>query len=165
MSICIDYFFNHEDDLSGIARKINLWAGCFLAPYEGTRHDLFCRFLGMELSLSNDQFENDQDLNFEDYRYHLGIRTPIPDADLRMAQVPAMMLLAYALFYRVSLKGMLVYDMQHVLARYEERLDLKGGGAEEMFDVVSNKFVVLPGHLVDLEKHLRERLILSEREA
>src|SRR5262245_55192923 len=72
MSISVDYFFNHDDDLAAIAGKINSWIGCSLVPYEGDRKELFSRFLGMELSLSTHIFENDRNLNFEDYRYHLG---------------------------------------------------------------------------------------------
>ena len=155
MSITVDYFFNHEDELPTLARKINSWVGCFLS-HEGTPNNLFCRFLGMELSLSTHTFENDGELNFEDYAYCLSLRTPMPDADLRRIQNPAMILIAYALYYRMSLKGMLVYDMQHLLARYEDRIDLKLSGAEEMFDSVTGMFVMFPEHLEALQKRLRK---------
>ena len=162
MSICVDYFFNHEDKLPALSRKIGGWLGCFFAPYEGNPHDLFTRFLGMELDLGQHSFENDRELNFEAYTYRLGIRTPIPDADLRRIQIPAMVLIAYALFYRMNLKGMLVYDMQHLLARYEERIDLKGSGTEEMFDAVSREFVMLPRHLDALDNRLQKMLYLAQ---
>jgi hypothetical protein len=165
MSICIDYFFNHEDELPALSRKISGWLGCFLAPYEGDPQDLFSRFLGMELDLGRHSFENDRELNFEDYTYHLGIRTPIPDADLRRMQIPAMVLIAHALFYRMNLKGILVYDMQHLLARYEDRLDLKGSGTEEVFDAVLGEFVSLPRHLDTLDNRLREMLYAAQPEA
>jgi hypothetical protein len=156
MSICVDYFFNHEDELPALTRKINGWLGCCLAPYEGNPQDLFSRFLGMELNLGRHSLENDRDLNFADYTYCLGIRTPIPDADLRRMQIPATVLIAQALFIQIALKGMLVYDVQHLLARYEGRLDVKGSGTEEMFDVVSGEFVALPRHLDVLINRLRK---------
>src|ERR1044071_4371848 len=106
MSICIDYFFNHEDELGPLSRKVGGWLGCFLLPYEGDRQDLFSRFLGMELNLSGHSFENDRELNFQDYRYRIGIRASLPDADLRIMQVPAMVLIARALFYRMHVRGM-----------------------------------------------------------
>jgi hypothetical protein len=88
--------------------------------------------------------------------YHLNIRTPMPDADLRRIQVPTMVLIAYALYYRLSLKGMLVYEMQHLLARYEDRIDLRLSGTEEMFDGVSGEFVIFPRHLENLSNRLRK---------
>lgn len=154
MSISVDYFINHEDEMPALTTKINRWAGCFLS-YEGTPNDLFCRFLGMELSLSKHTFENDGELNFEDYTYCLSLRTPMPDADLRRIRIPAMILIAYALYYRMNPKGMLVYDMQHLPARYEDRIDLKLSGTEEMFDSVTGMFVMFPEHLEALQKRLR----------
>jgi hypothetical protein len=165
MSISVDHFFNHEDELQALARKVNGWIGCFLSPYEGNPEDLFWRFLGMELSLSKHSFENDGELNFEDYVYCLSIRTPMPDADLRRIQIPAMVLIAYALYYRMNLKGILVYDMQHLLARYEDRLDLKGSGTDEMFDGVSGEFVIFPRHLENLSNRLHKMQLKNGDEA
>jgi hypothetical protein len=165
MSIHVDYFFNHEDDLAAVARKANTWIGCSLAPYEGRANDLFCRFLGMELSLSTHTFENDRDLDFENYTYCLSSRTPIPDWDLRITQVPAMAFIAYALYFRMNLKGMLVYDVQHLLARYEDRLDLKGSGTETMFDAVSGEFVLFPRHLIALDSRLQKVLYQAQQQA
>ena len=86
----------------------------------------------------------------------------MPDADLRMLQIPAMVLIAHVLFYRMNVVGMLVYDMQHLLARYEQRLDLMGSGSEEMFDVVSGEFVTLPEHFLKLDDRLRNVLYLEQ---
>jgi hypothetical protein len=87
------------------------------------------------------------------------------DWDLRIVQVPAMVLIANTLYCRMSLKGMLVYDMQHLLARYEGHLDLKGSGTETMFDTVSGECVMFPEHLVALDKRLRQVLYKSEQQA
>jgi hypothetical protein len=165
MSICVDYFFNHEDELTALSRKIGGWLGCFLTPYDGNAQDLFSRFLGMELDLGKHSLDNDREINFEDYTYRVGIRTPVSDDDLRVMQIPAMVLVARTLFYRMNIKGMLVYDVQHVLARYEERLDLKGSGTEEMFDSVSGEFVILPRHFNNLNDRLRSLLYAAQAEA
>ena len=130
MSICVDYFFNHPSELTALAKDINGWVGCSLAPYEGDPEDLFCRFFAMELSLSKHSFENDRDLSFEDFSYRLGIRSPIPEADLRAMQIPAVAFIAYALFRRMGIVGMLVYDAQSLLARYAARVE---GGLDELF--------------------------------
>ena len=155
MSICIDYFFNHSHDLSALAQEINDWVGCSLSPYEGNPEDLFCRFFGMELSLSKHTLENDRELNFEDFTYQLGIRIPIPDANLRAMQLPAIALMAYALYRRLKITGMLVYDVQILLARYEERFDSELNEAE-LFDVVSGEFIRFPAHLDALNRRLQE---------
>jgi hypothetical protein len=165
MSICVDYFFNHEDELGALASKVNAWIGCFLSPYEGKADDLFCRFLGMEISLSKHTFENDRELDFENYTYALSSRTPIPDWDLRITQIPAMVLIAYVLYYRMNIKLMLVYEMRHLLARYADRLDLKGSGTEVMFDAVSGECVMVPEHLVALDNRLRQVLCEAQPQA
>jgi hypothetical protein len=151
MSICVDYFFNHPSELAALAQDINGCVGCSLEPYEGNPEDLFCRFFAMELSLSKHSFENDRDLNFEDFTYRLGIRSPIPEADLRAMQISAIAFIAYALFRRMGIVGMLVYDVQSLLARYETRVE---SGLEELFDLVSNSVVRFPDHLETLSSYL-----------
>ena len=71
-------------------------------------------------------------------------------------------LIAHALFYQLNVVGMLVYDMQHLLARYEPRLNLKGSGSEEIFDVVSGEFVTCPEHFLKLHDRLRNLLYLAQ---
>lgn len=86
VSICVDYFFNRQSELLVLGQELNAWLGSSLAAQEADPEELFCRFLGMELSLSEHPFENDRELNFEDFRYRVGIRSPIPEADLRTMQ-------------------------------------------------------------------------------
>lgn len=149
MSISVDYFFNHSTDLPALTEEINRRVGCALSPYEGNPEDLFCRFFAMELSLAKNELENDGELNFEELAYQVGIRTPVPDADLRGMQLPLMALLAYALYRRLGIVGMLVYDTQALLARYEERVESEANGAR-MFDIISGEFVEFPTHLETL---------------
>jgi hypothetical protein len=146
MSVTIDYLFNSSLDLTALADEINRWIGCSLSPFQGDKGDLFCRFLGMELSLQEHSLENDRELNFEDYTYIISFRTPIPDADLRGMQVPTMVFIAYAMYARMGIAGMLVYDAQILLAKYELRLNLTTN-SEGLYDSVSGDFVRLSDHL------------------
>ena len=99
MTVCVDYFFNHPAELSSLADQINGWIGCSLSSYEENPEDLFSRFLGMELTLSRHILENDRELNFEDFTYQIGIRSPVPDGDLPSIQVPASVRLCFRLLY------------------------------------------------------------------
>ena len=155
MSITIDYFFNHSDSLFELAKNVNLQLGCSLAPYEGDSEDLFCRFFGMEFSLSRHELENDDECNFEDYIYELGFRVPAPNGDLRSVQLPAITLVAYTLYHRMNLTGMLVYDTQILLANYEERQEPESN-RPELYDSVSGRFISFPAHFETLQKRLPE---------
>ena len=158
MSITVDYFFNHSGAVAETGQLINESIGCSLSPYEGDANDLYCRFLGMELSPTETEFENDGDLNFEDFRFHLSFRTSVGAAHLRDMQLPAMVLIAYALRCANGIGGMLVFDGDLLLARYEQRHDSQIG-VDRLFERVSNQFVVLPDHLNVLENHLPETLL------
>ncbi len=153
MSITIGYFFNHPHDLLALAEEINAKLGYSFSPYQGNSEDQFCRFLGMELSLFKHTLENDREVNFEDFTYQVDTRTPWASADLRAMQLPAMALLAFALYRRMGITGMLVYDAQVLLARYEERLDSESGEMG-MFDTVSDQFVRFPIHFDALHSRL-----------
>lgn len=76
MSITIDYFFNYPDGLTAITDLMNKSIGCSLAEYQDDSHEMFSRFLGMELTLSSHDFENDREMNFQDYTFYLSLRTP-----------------------------------------------------------------------------------------
>jgi hypothetical protein len=153
MSITIDYFFNYSNDFPELTRNINAWLGSSLAPYEGDAEDLFCRFLPMEFSLSTHDLENDDELDFENYKYELGFRVPAPDADLRTIQLPAITLVAYTLYRQMKITGMLVYDAQTLLARYEERVEPENNTLE-IYDIVSGEFASFPKHFETLQKRL-----------
>jgi hypothetical protein len=126
MSISIDYFFNHHLSLQGLASQVNVWLGCALGPYDTDPSDLYTRFLGMEMTLSEHTLEDDGELNFQHFKYCIGIRIPAPDADFRSIQLPVMAYVAYALYRCMLIIGMLVYDLQVLLARYELRKVAEG---------------------------------------
>jgi hypothetical protein len=156
MSITVDYFFNYPGTISATGDLINESIGSRLSPYEGDANDLYCRFLGMELNLLPQTFENDGELNFQDFCFHLSFRTSLGAASLREMQLPGMALIAYSLLCAHGFGGMLVFDGQVLLARYEERHDPKTG-ANRLFDTVSNEFVIFPHHLSTLEQRVPER--------
>jgi hypothetical protein len=160
MSITVDYVFNYSGNLAELAALIKESTGCMLSPYEGDSNDLFTRFLGMELSLSKNRFENDGDMNFEDYRFHLSLRTPVGLAALRSLQVPTMAYLAYVLYWWCGLKGMLVFDAQILLAHYEERVN--EFACSGLYDTISNEFVSFPFHLNNLKKQVPESAGVEE---
>jgi hypothetical protein len=155
MSITVDYYFNWPGILSELAAQFRTWVGCDLQPCEGDSENLYCRFLGMEFSLYEHDLENDGELNFEDYRFKAGIRTPIPDRDFRPLQLITMPSLVYALYRRLAISdGILVFDDGLLLARYEQRPT----SSEEkgLYDVVSADFVRYPQHLTALMSRMPE---------
>jgi hypothetical protein len=84
------------------------------------------------------------------------MRTPVPDTDLRNVQISIMAFIANVLYRRMKInKGILVYDVQKLLARYEERFNPKLE-QNDLFDLVSNKFLEFPQHIIDLESLVKD---------
>jgi hypothetical protein len=156
MSLTINYYFNYPKSLPELAEEVNAHLGCSLAPYEGDAQDLFDYFLGMEFSLSSAQgLENDGELNFESFQYEISFRTPLWNAGIRPIQLAAMACIIYALHHYKGITGMLVYDRQALLARYEEH-DIPEYG-KSLYDMVSETpFVRLAEHLDILKKRFSE---------
>jgi hypothetical protein len=164
MSTTIDYFFNHPKPLAEVAAEFRLWIGCDLRPYHGDSDDLYCRLLGMEFSLGTHPLISDGELDFKNYRLRASIRTPLPDADFRPHQIITMVLLVYAMHRRMRITGMLVFDGQKLLARYEERVE-PCTGKSHLYDAVSNEVVKFPAYLASLLPRLPERAMGAEWEA
>ena len=149
MSVVIGYYFNSVQPLPQLAEKTSDLLGCSLVPYEGDRTDFFCRFLAMEFSLSRNVLENDRDLNFEDFDYSLDVRIPSPDNDLRPVAVQTMMSIAYVLQTRMKInKGILVWDAQSILARYELSQDEQNN--DVWYDSVSGRSFDDPEHWLSI---------------
>jgi hypothetical protein len=110
----------------------------------------------MELSFNEHSLVNDQELDFENYRFQLGSRTPWPDAEFRKMQMPVMVFLVFALFKRLRITGLLVYNVQIILARYEER-SISENSDSELFDSVSNRRVIIPEHIADVAQRMPQR--------
>lgn len=165
MSITIDYYFNWPGTLSELAEQFRQWVGCNLQPYEGDPEDLYCRFLGMEFSLHDEHgLVNDLDVNFEDYRFEAGIRTPVPDGDFRPLQFMTMASLVYVLHRRLGIsEGILVFDVGRLLARYEQRTTSDGKAL--LYDSVSEASVKYPEHYTSLMLRMPERALGAGWEA
>ena len=141
MSISIAYFFNSDLTLPALGETLDRVLGCHLAPYESDPADLFCRLFSLETSLGEHTLEDDRELNFTAFRYQLDTRTPWGDADLRDIQLGLMATIPQLLYRRAGIAaGLLVQDVQKLLARYELR-------DNQFFDVVSGESVVFPSHL------------------
>ena len=155
MSVSIEYFFNSPKDLADLAQDVNACLGCNLAPYEGRTDNLFGRFLSMEFSLHPAiGFQNDRDLEFEQYGYYLGFRVSAGELDALTIQLPAMLTVVYALYRSLEITGMLVYDTQRLLAQYEERLFPEG---RCLYDSVSDTvFLEFSDHLRQIERRFPE---------
>lgn len=152
MSITVEYSFNSDLALPELASEISRRLGCALEPDPGDPKGLFRGgFFGMEMTLRAEHtLANDRDLNFEDYRYQLGNKT-WSGSSLRPIQVEVIALTAY-LLHDTSLaihRGMLSYDVQALLARYEER-------GEEWLDLVGGKRVTYPEHLADIKARIQD---------
>jgi hypothetical protein len=156
MSITIDYFFNYGQELPKLKDDVNACLGCSLAPYERICEEVFDYFLGMEFYLGlAHRFENDGELDFESFRYWLSFRTPVGSGQIRPLQIPAMAAVAFALHHWYGITGILVYDMQILLARYEER-EAQGEG-KHLYDLVSEAaFTDFSRHLNDLKMRMPE---------
>jgi hypothetical protein len=147
VSITVGYYFNAAHSLSDLGDLLGRVLGVRFAPYEGDPSDLFCRLFSLEASLSIHSLDDDRDLEFTAFRYVLDTRTPVPDADFRDLQLGIMATLPALLHRRAGIvDGMLVYDVQRLLARYELRHD-------EFFDTVSAQPVHFPSHI----RHVFER--------
>lgn len=148
MSITAEYFFDADMDLPVLAGKVNDWLGCSLA-FEDGENIFSCEFFGMGLRLFTDHgFENDRELNFEDYPFVLINKTWSGPMRMAPIQVEAMGLTAFFLHRRFGIhRGILSFDSQVLLARY--------GLADGIwFDQVSQKPVRYPEHIVDVRARI-----------
>lgn len=153
MSCTINYFFNYPQDLAQTAEDINECLGCSLAPYLGNTDDWFDIFLSMEFSFGEHRLGNNGELDYENFRYGIDFRTSAGASAARPIQLPAIAAVVYALYRELGITGILVFDVQILIARYEEReIQDRGKG---LYDVVSdNPFVGFGAHLRLLEQRM-----------
>jgi hypothetical protein len=147
MSHTITYFFNYPKPLAELAQDINEWLGCSLAPIEEDEGFWTGLLLSMEFDLiTADGFDNDRDLDFENFVYYIRFKTWASTESAKLIQVPTMLTVIYALHRRLGITGMLVWEMQTLLARYEEREASYYG--KRLYDLVSDApFTSFPAHL------------------
>jgi len=148
MSIAIEYLFNADADTGELAKAINSVLGTSLAPIEDDTNTFACELFGMELVFRADHgYVNDRDADFESYRFVIGNKTWGSDS-LRSIQLETMFMVAFVLHQRLGIaQGMLVYEVQRVLGRYEER-------EGEWLESTSGTPVTMPEHLLELHARL-----------
>jgi len=121
VSVTTEYYFNAPPlDLPALAAQLNQALGCTLSPYEGDENDYFARFMGMEFSLEPCDLETDGELEFEKFAYSLSFRTSWGAARWRPIQLPTLLCVVRVLQDRFEYDGMLVYDLDTLLARYDK---------------------------------------------
>jgi hypothetical protein len=148
MSITIDYFFNADAGAGELAKAINSALGTSLAPMEDS--DSFCgELFGMELVFCAARgYVNDRDLDFESYRFVIGNKTWASNLDLLPIQLETLVIVMFVLFQRLGVdQGMLVYEVQRLLGRYEQR-------DGEWLELISGQGVTFPDHLSEVRRRL-----------
>jgi hypothetical protein len=120
--------------------------------------NFFVRF-GMELSLCvnisdvEESYEDIDELVFSPYNFELDLTTYWGQADVRLIQLPLLLSAIYLLHQRLGIRGMLVHNVQTLLAKYEEREAEEGMSA--LYDTVSpTVFCKFTDHLSLVEKRL-----------
>lgn len=160
MSYSLIYFFRSEKALPDLAAQINAVIGCSLSPSKGLPEQAFIAFpfFGMELDLSmyplfeDEIYTDDEELQFSLYNYSLDLTTYTGQADARPAKLPVMLSAIHILYRRLGITGMLVWELQKLLALYEER---QIDGSPALYDVVSAApFFRFSDHMNLIERRL-----------
>ncbi len=154
MSVSVDYFFNASETLSSLAAQANDCLGCLLVPEQDNPEVYVARFLGMDLALSQTgDYVNDHELDFENFEFELSFTTWASHPILRPIQLASMVVSIYALHCFFGITGILVYDMNTLLARYVE-LEVEDHG-RQLYDLVSRTaFINYPDHLAIISSRL-----------
>ncbi|WP_036484906.1 hypothetical protein [Myxosarcina sp. GI1] len=150
MSVTFHYFFNHPKSISELAQDINSILGCNLKSPKDKKDYMFCRFMGANFYFGDSfGFENDGDLDFENYQYNISIKVFAPDFDLLCVCNSLLAIIACVLFIRLKVtEGMLVHELQTLVARY------KYFPNRGTIDLVSRKVVEYPEHFIELEQRI-----------
>lgn len=119
MSVTTEYYFNSPLELKALAAQLSAELGCDLQPYKGDETEYYDRFMGMEFSLEPNDFENDGELDFESFAYSISFRTSWGEAHWRPIQLATLVCVVRVLHDSFKYGGILVYDLDTLLARYE----------------------------------------------
>lgn len=150
MSTNFTYWFNSPQSFPVLAKNINRVLGCNLQSLSANESNMFCKFMSLELYFGDNlNYENDRDLDFENYQYNLDITIFFADNDLLCIALSTLSIIAYILLARLKITdGMLVYDTQILLAKYKYDSDLG------IINILSGQPIEYPQHFIDLEKRL-----------
>jgi hypothetical protein len=132
VSVTIEYYFNSPLELPALAEQLNVALGCHLMPFQDDTREYLTRLMGMPFELKPCDFENDGELEFESYTHSVRFRTRGRQG-LQEIQLPALLCVAAVLQKRLEYDGMLVYDVDVLLARYKNFVDILSGTALDDF--------------------------------
>jgi hypothetical protein len=161
MSQTIDYFFNYQGKIADLAAEVEILFGARLDRAEGSDTH-FGRLLGIEFSLYEHDYNNDHGIPFEQYRYCASTRTALPDVELRPLQVTIAAAIPYLFFRGLGVTGMLVFDLQHLVAAYSARESAEG--TEALFNAASGLDVRIIDNCKLVSERLHSRAFTSEAE-
>lgn len=148
MSYSIDYFFNSEKSFEQLCEEMNAYLDFKFEPSKEYEDHVYNRTLGIGFDFYIHDFESDRTLNFEDYKYYIGLTGQLYAKDFRLS---IMAFAADMLYSQMGISdGILVFDVQRILAKYTEKIN--SNNEKSLFDEVSNQFVEFPQHLIDLDK-------------
>lgn len=121
MGISVEYYFNSGLALPELAQQLNAPLGSRLAPFHDDQPagEHIGRTAGLQTELDHNIHEDDGELAFGAYRYQLALHTSGGPARLRPIQLPVMLSIVRVMHELWGYDGMLVYDVDVLLARYE----------------------------------------------
>ena len=160
-STIINYFFNSNKSLPKLAAEISEAVGYSLAPSPGLPESVFTvsPFFGMQLDLvindkSEQGYEDDDDGEFQYRQYDYEFVAIFGEqTDVKPIQLPILLSAVDLLHRKYGITGMLVYNFEVLLAKYEERAVNKD--RSELYDTVSKtSFNTLANHLAVVQKRL-----------
>lgn len=137
MSVNVDYFCDSSLDLTSLARAVDDAVGSSLVWCDGDPPFYETWFMGLEFSLGeNEGLLDDGNLDHSSFGYQVGTRSRgIPEMVL---ELPVMVGVAHRLQVVLGVGGILVFDGQILLARYERRgSPEQGHGASPFVDALS----------------------------
>ena len=119
MSTIIGYYFDSPLEWDELGAVIDRVLGCRLVPDAHTHARRYGRFCSLEMSLGRHGLEDDLGIAFSEYPYELQLRVASPDLDLLDLAIALAGLLPALLWSRGRIdRGILVHDLQRMLARY-----------------------------------------------
>lgn len=148
MTTVINFFFNYSKPLDVLAADINENLACNLEPYEGNSKDYFTNLLGLEFSLNTaGNYDDVVDIDFSNFAYNLSFKSNSASA----IQLYAMLIVIHSLYRRLGVTGILVYEVEPLLARYEEKNN-------KLYEVLSGRYYDrVSEQIADIQKRLPER--------
>src|SRR5947208_1680145 len=104
MSVTVDYFFNSDKKPEDLKTEINTHLGCNLTKVEDERDFFYTRFMNLDFSFGTHTLRNDGRLDFENYRYEIGVKTWASDGCIGEIRSGLMSMVVFILYHRLGIK-------------------------------------------------------------